>query len=264
MDALDQEMIARLEVSHVIPILARSRRRHRHSPRIARPGAEHIGVARRRRVEPLCLALAAFRAVSDLIEVSFTHTRIIRRYPMKISSLLLPALVALAPLSAGAAEPLVKFDGGIGAIPVSAGVGTGTMATTVIRNIVRGVQPPAQVWTIADFKAEVEVDGHIRADGQGLVFAGGDTIGTAIAPGGAALNVFATLICENTAPFTERNTNLKGVPLAENGDFTIDAVLSPPPPAPSQCATPVLLIRNTANLNWFAEGIQKFDSGNHE
>jgi hypothetical protein len=102
---------------------------------------------------------------------------------MKIPSLLLPAVVALAPLSAGADQLLVKFDGGIGAIGVSAalaaGDGTGPNAATVTRNIVRGVQPPAQIWTIADFKAEVMVDGRIRADGQGLVLAGGDTIGTA-------------------------------------------------------------------------------------
>jgi hypothetical protein len=176
---------------------------------------------------------------------------------MKIPSLLLFATVALAPLSVIADDSLVKFDGGIGAIPVSAGVGMDTTATTVNRNIVRGVQAPAQIWTIADFKAEVKADGRITADGRGLVFAGGNTIGTAIAPGGAALKVFATLICENTAPFTERNTG--AVPLAENGDFTIDDVLSPAPPAPSSCATPVLLIRNQGNLNWFAAGIQKFD-----
>ena len=175
---------------------------------------------------------------------------------MKIPSLLLPAFVALAPLSAGADQLLVKFDGGIGAIPVSAGAGTAATATTVIQNTVRGVQAPAQIWTIADFKAEVTVDGRIKADGQGLVFAGGDTIGTAIAPGGAALKVFATLICENVAPFTEHNT--RPVPLAENGDFKIDDVLKPPPP-PDACATPVLLIRNAGNLNWFAAGIQKFD-----
>jgi hypothetical protein len=72
---------------------------------------------------------------------------------MKTPSLLLPAFVALAPLSAGADQLLVKFDGGIGAIPVSAGAGTAATATTVTRNIVRGVQAPAQLWTIADFKA---------------------------------------------------------------------------------------------------------------
>ncbi len=190
---------------------------------------------------------------------------------MKIPSLLLLATVALAPLSAVADSVLVKFDGGIGAIPVSAGVGTDPTATTVTRNIVRGVQAPAQIWAIADFKAEVKVDGHIKADGRGLVFAGGNTIGTAlvVTPSGgtAGLKVFATLICENVAtlakPFVERNTTLAGVPLAANGDFTIDDVLSPPPLPPSSCATPVLLIRNTVNLNWFAAGIQKFDD-NHE
>jgi hypothetical protein len=39
----------------------------------------------------------------------------------------------------------------------------------------------------------------------------------------------------------------------------INDVLSPPPPAPSSCATPVLLIRNAGNKNWFAAGIQKFE-----
>jgi hypothetical protein len=121
------------------------------------------------------------------------------------------------------------------------------------------VQPAAQPWKIADFEATVTVDGHITAKGQGLVFAGGDTVGTAlvVTPGGgtAGLNVFATLICENVAPFVERNTNLAGVPLAANGDFTIDDVLSPPPP--SSCATPVLLIRNATNLSWFSAGIPK-------
>ena len=108
------------------------------------------------------------------------------------------------------------------------------------------------------------VDGHITVDGKGLIFARGNTIGTAVgtaASGGTAvITVFATLICENTAPFTERNTNLTGVPLADNGDFTINDALSPPPPAPSSCATPVLLIRNADNRNFFAAGIQKFDT----
>jgi hypothetical protein len=177
---------------------------------------------------------------------------------MKIQSLLLVASVALTPLSAVADGVLVKFDGGIGAIPVST-----VSATAVTLNIVRGVSAPNQIWTIADFKATVMVDGHIKADGRGLVFAGGNTIGTAVGTAGsggaAVINVFATLICENAAPFFERNTTLAGVPLAENGDFTIDDVLSPPPLPPSSCATPVLLIRNSGNKNWFAAGIQKFD-----
>jgi hypothetical protein len=100
-------------------------------------------------------------------------------------------------------------------------------------------------------------------DGRGLVFAGGNTIGTALVVtptgGTAGLKVFATLICENVPTFVQRNTNLAGVPLAANGDFKIDDMLSPPPLPRSSCATPVLLIRSTAgNLTWFAAGIQKF------
>jgi hypothetical protein len=156
-------------------------------------------------------------------------------------------------------DTLVKFDGGIGVDGVSAAQGSAPVATTVTRNIVRGVQPAGQLWRIADFKAEVKTDGHITAKGRGLVFAGGDAIGTALVltptEATASITVFATLICENVAPFVERNTG--PVPLAANGDFKINDVLSPPPP-PSACATPALLIRNEGNRSWFAAGIQKF------
>lgn len=178
---------------------------------------------------------------------------------MRTVALLAIALVALVPLSVIADDTLVKFKGGIGVDSVSGAAGPAPTAAVVSRNIVRGVQPAGQLWTIADLRAEVKADGHIKVDGRGLVFAGGNTVGTAVvltATGGTAgLNVFATLICETLAPFVERNTN--AVPLAANGDFRIDDVLSPWPPA--SCGTPVLLIRNAGNQNWFAAGIRKFD-----
>jgi hypothetical protein len=74
--------------------------------------------------------------------------------------------------------------------------------------------------------------------------------------------VFATLICEAAAPFTERSTNLAGVPLAPNGDFEIDDVLKIDDvltPIPD-CASPMLLIRNAAGLAWFAAGIPKSEN----
>jgi hypothetical protein len=40
--------------------------------------------------------------------------------------------------------------------------------------------------------------------------------------------------------------------LSPNGDFRIDDTLSPLPPA--ACIGPMLLIRNAANLGWFAVG----------
>ena len=181
---------------------------------------------------------------------------------MRIVTLLTVVSLALVLSLARADDTLVKFDRGIGVDPVANAPGTAATANVVTRNIVRGVQP-AQRWVIAELKAEVKDDGRITVDGRGLVFAAGDTIGTAlvVTPTGgtaASLNVFATLICENVAPFVERNTN--PVPLAANGDFKIDDVLSPPPP-PASCATPVLLIRNAPSGIWFAAGIRKFDGG---
>ena len=44
------------------------------------------------------------------------------------------------------------------------------------------------------------------------------------------------------------------LPLEPNGDFRIDDTLNPPP---SECASPVLLIRTSSNGTWFAAGIPK-------
>ena len=146
---------------------------------------------------------------------------------------------------------LAQFDGGIGVIPVSNGAGPvnpdGTFPNVKL-NVVRGVPPGAGPWRIADLRAEVEVDGHIRVHGRGLLLASGNSIGQ-----NANQRVFATLICEPTAPFVERSTSVAGVALEANGDFRIDDVLNP---APSDCASPVLLIRNTGGV-WFAAGIPK-------
>lgn len=142
---------------------------------------------------------------------------------------------------------LVQFDGGIGVIPVSSGIGAAATAEVVNRNIVRGVQPPGNIWVIRDLKARVKDDGRIRIDGRGLLLGGGNNVG-----GTASQSVFATLICEAVAPFTLHSTDPAGVLLEPNGDFRIDDVLSPAPP--NECTSPVLLIRNVAGA-WFAAGI---------
>jgi hypothetical protein len=152
-------------------------------------------------------------------------------------------------------DTLVDFKGGIAVIPLSSAAGTQNVDGTfpnVNRNVVRGVNPPGQIWRIGDLDAKVKTDGSITVVGNGLLLAGGNGIGT-----NAGASVFATLICEATAPFTLRNTSLAGVPLQANGDFKIDDVLAPPPTA--ACASPVLLIRNVANQAWFAAGIRKID-----
>ena len=165
---------------------------------------------------------------------------------MKKAFVLLPLLVALSAQSAVAADTLVKFRGGIGVIPDASAT-----AGVVNLNVVRGVQPAGQIWVISALTANVKTDGSIRASGRGLLLGGGPQIGF-----NGNANVFATLICEAEAPFTELSTSAAGVPLAPNGDFKIDDVLVPAPPA--DCASPVLLIRVTgANPGWFAAGIPK-------
>lgn len=169
---------------------------------------------------------------------------------MKTTSLLFALGIAAGVFAAPAmaAGNLVQFDGGIGVIPISSAPGPAATATVVNRNIVRGVQPPGQPWVIRDLKGAVKDDGRIRIDGRGLLLAGGNGTGT-----NAGASVFATLICEANNPI-ERSTAPAGVPLEPNGDFLIDDILDNPA---SECASPVLLIRSTANRGWFAAGIPR-------
>jgi hypothetical protein len=168
---------------------------------------------------------------------------------------LIPALLVGSLLNlpvAAADDTLAKFKGGIGVIGVSSGVGTAATAEVVNRNLVRGVQPAGQIWVIDKLEAEVTVGGQIKVKGKGLILGGGNNAGRA-----SGQLVFATLICEAAAPFTELNTNLVGVPLAPNGDFEINDALTP---RPSACPSPMLLIRNAAGLAWFAVGIVDFSN----
>lgn len=162
---------------------------------------------------------------------------------------MLVALGMVVQLSASEHDVLARFDGGIGVIPASTGAGPmnpdGTFPNVRL-NVVRGVFPGGAPWRIADLKASVDATGRIRVRGRGLLLAGGNSIGQ-----NANQRVFATLICESAGPFVERSTTVTGVALDPNGDFRIDEVLNP---APVDCASPVLLIRNTAGV-WFAAGI---------
>jgi hypothetical protein len=173
---------------------------------------------------------------------------------MKAVALVALVLAAIIPLPVAADDALVRFKGGIGVHPVSNVSGAANADGSfpnVTRNVVRGINPAGQLWVIADLKAAVKTDGSIKVDGRGLLLAGGNGIGT-----NATARVFATLICEPATPFVERSTDLAGVALEPNGDFKIDDILSP---APLECTSPVLLIRNAGNRTWFAAGILKLD-----
>ena len=167
---------------------------------------------------------------------------------MKVA--VIAAALSLAAFSANADDRLARFDGGIGVIPVS-NVAVAGGVVTVTPNTVRGVPPAGQIWVIEKLDAKVTTDGRITVKGKGLVLGGGNSTGRA-----TGQSVIATLICEAAAPFVQRSTTAAGVPLADNGDFRIDDMLSS---VPGECASPMLLIRNAANGGWFAAGI--LDSG---
>jgi hypothetical protein len=163
---------------------------------------------------------------------------------------LMVALIAFAFLGIASAQDNVdvKFKGGIGVIPV-----TGVAANGAVNlNIVRGVNP-AGPWRIADLNAVVESNGHITVRGRGLLLAAGNGIGT-----NAGASVHATLFCGPANAATAFDE--PGVPLAPNGDFSIDDFLTGNGSLPTPCENPVLLIRSGAAPGqgvWFAAGIQK-------
>ena len=156
------------------------------------------------------------------------------------------ALALALSTAAMADDRLVRFDGGIGVIPVSSTLGNAAVAVAV-RNDMRNTPPGGQPWTISRLSADVRTNGHISVDGRGLLLAGGNGIGT-----NGGQSVGAVLFCGPATAFTAHSTGV--VPLEANGDFRIDAQLTPAPP--DSCATPVLLIVNSGG-RWFAAGIQK-------
>jgi hypothetical protein len=173
---------------------------------------------------------------------------------LKETAIILSTIALIAHVAADDSNVLVRFKGGIGVQPVSNVSGTPNADGTfpnVSRNIVRGVSP-AGPWRIEDLSATVFTDSRIKVSGRGLLLAAGNNIGQ-----NANQRVFATLICNTVAPFVEHNTTKDGVPLELNGDFRIDDTLNP---APTECASPVLLIRSSTLVGnlWFAAGIPAF------
>jgi len=87
--------------------------------------------------------------------------------------------------SAMAGEILLKFNGGIGVVPVSSVAGTQNADGTfpnANRNDVRGIPPGGQPWVIESLKADVTVDGRIRVDGEEARIEVGDLV--YVPPGG--------------------------------------------------------------------------------
>jgi len=168
---------------------------------------------------------------------------------VKKAAIILFALGMAGRVSAQDGSALARFDGGIGVDPVANVAGPANADGTfpnVRQNVVRGVAPGAP-WRIAELRADIRTDGRIKVRGRGLLLANGNNIGQ-----NGNVSVFATLFCEAAAPFVEHSTT-STVPLDPNGDFRIDDTLNS---VPTECPSPVLLIRNSNGV-WFAAGIPK-------
>ena len=140
----------------------------------------------------------------------------------------------------------LAFHGAIGVIPVTGVSATGTVNLNVVRTV-----NPGNPWRIAGFDALITPDGHVRAVGRGLLLAAGNGIGTNVNQ-----SVHLSLFCGTGVATTEHDTPVSGVKLQADGDFALDAFLSPA--LPTTCTTPTLLIRNVGGA-WFAAGIQRVD-----
>ena len=167
--------------------------------------------------------------------------------------LLLLPLVVLVPVRAIADDSLVTFDGGIGVDPVS-----GIAGTAPALNVVRGVPPGGFPWVIKRLRADVRTDGRIHVEGRGLLLAGGNVLGT-----NGGQRVLALLFCGapgangSQGNATVHGSDPAGIALEANGDFRIDDVLTPTPPA--ICDNPALLIATPGAHHWFAAAIPNTD-----
>ena len=149
-------------------------------------------------------------------------------------------------------KALIRFDGAIGADPL-----TGSNGTDVL-NVVRGINPGGRAWVIRKFSATISKDGFVSARGAGLLLASGDVIGTRA----GIAQVAATLACGPAGPTA---TLFNSAPAAFDtaGDFHISSALTQDgvnhAVLPPTCDNPALLIRavgaNGAPGAWLAAGI---------
>ena len=125
-------------------------------------------------------------------------------------------------------------------------------AGNVVGNITGGGQP----WTTLGGRARVDLGAsRVNFDVQGLVLAGGNTIGTP----GAVVQVKGTLVCDPGGANVTLDTAL--VPLSPEGDADFSGPIGP---IPSTCnrSNVVFLIRIAAD-RWIANGAVRTSSGNN-
>ena len=123
-------------------------------------------------------------------------------------------------------------------------------------NMVAGITGGGQPWTTLGGRAKVDLaKSQLDFDVQGLVLAGGNTIGTP----GTVTQVKGTLLCDAGGTNVTLDTAL--VPLSPEGDADFSGPIGP---IPSTCnrSNVVFLIRIAAD-RWIANGAVRTASGNN-
>jgi len=138
----------------------------------------------------------------------------------------------------------VRWDALVGVIQTGNVVGSGTGAVT----------GAGQPWVVTGGRAEVDLsNGDLSFDVEGLVLAGGNSIGTR----GTNAQVRGTLVCDTNGSAGGGNSVLVNTPvvaLSAQGEADFSGNVGP---LPAVCATEpdiAFLIRSTGG-NWFAAGI---------
>ena len=108
--------------------------------------------------------------------------------------------------------------------------------------VVRNVPGGGAAWTIARGEAQLDQDGTLKVEVEGLVL-----VATGVNPVG---QFFATLSCLN-ANGTENNISTSAVQATSTGNATIEEALT----LPSTCLAPIVLVRGVIPARgnpWFA------------
>ena len=125
-------------------------------------------------------------------------------------------------------------------------------------NVVGGIAGGGQPWTTLGGRARVDLaKGQLDFDVQGLVLAGGNSIGT---PAAVTL-VKGTLVCI-VAGATQVTLDTTPVPLSPQGDADFSGPIGP---IPSTCTSSnvAFLVRIAASGAWIANGAVRFSQGNN-
>jgi hypothetical protein len=153
---------------------------------------------------------------------------------IRISSLFVAAFVVLAAGHARADDPTLKWQTIIGIIQAG--------------NVVGGIGGGGQPWSTLGGNATVNLStGQVNFRVDGLVLAGGNTIGTP----GAINQVKGTLVC-GVGTATQGVFDTALVDLSPTGDARFEGAFDTAPPR--DCASPVAFLVRIAAGRWIANG----------